>query len=191
MTEHRQPNLSDALILIYWTLKDSFPQSRDEDLEELTYAIGHDALHLQHVSGDLWSISLPPPPVGHFVKPSPEPPKWRLYVIDGGVEFAHASITLGPPRSSPDALPIAIYLDVDVDLNYEWLWRFGLIKRDAGLEDTELASGGAEDIQQAKSDCWDCVVDYLRTERFTDKEIADAAASSPSDQPPTTGPDPS
>ncbi len=188
MDERRNPDLQDLLNPIFWAIRDWLPKSAVRDCEELAFAIAHDVLNLEHISGDLWSISLPPPPVGHFVKPSPEAPKWRLHVIDGGVEFAHATVTLGPPRSSPDAPPIAIYLDVDVDLNYEWLWRFGLIKRDPGLDDTELASGGAEDVEQAQNDSWDCAVDWLRTEGFRDEEIADAAASSSTDPPPSIGP---
>jgi hypothetical protein len=44
---------------IYWTLREWFPSVRKEKLEELSFAIAHDTLHLDHVEGELWAATIP------------------------------------------------------------------------------------------------------------------------------------
>jgi hypothetical protein len=61
MTEYHVPDLSPVTTPIYSMIREWFPRAKAEDCEELAFAIAYDALHVVHVEGPLWSVTLDQP----------------------------------------------------------------------------------------------------------------------------------
>jgi hypothetical protein len=59
--EYRLPDLSPVLDAVFAELREWFPRVSAEKLDEVCFAIVHDALHVAHVEGPLWSILLDQP----------------------------------------------------------------------------------------------------------------------------------
>ncbi len=60
MGEHPLADISPVVEEIYWTIREWFPRTRAEDCEELAFAIAHDTLHVRHVAGELWAVTVVP-----------------------------------------------------------------------------------------------------------------------------------
>lgn len=98
---------------------------------------------------------------------------------------ASAVIDLRSPNANPQVSGITAYLDVcesedEVDLEAEdngadyspsFSWRVSIDAEAAGFGDEQLDSGESPDLEQAKRDCWAAVVDYLRSDTYSDEEI--------------------
>ena len=59
--EYRLPDLSPVLDAVYETIREWFPRVSEDKLDEVCFAIVHDALHVAHVEDRLWSILLDQP----------------------------------------------------------------------------------------------------------------------------------
>jgi hypothetical protein len=99
---------------------------------------------------------------------------------DGQDIVASAIVSPGPPRSFPEAEWGSLYLEIEVNDEYdsddetvdEYRWTFGISEEDAGFGEAEFEYGEAPDLEQAKSDCWHALIDFLRGEGYADDEIA-------------------
>ena len=96
---------------------------------------------------------------------------------DGRPVSASAIVDLGSPASNPDVAPITVWLDVEVDEDGDevgYSWRSSISEEEAGFGDSTLDSGWLLSYDDAKTACWSAVDDYLRSDGYSDDEIAEA-----------------
>ena len=110
-------------------------------------------------------------------------PQWAEGEV-GGIVLAEALISLGPPRAIRDGPETTLYLEIEEDddesredENIEpsaFVWRYGVGEEESGFGEAEYENGRAPTLEEAKDDCWDAVVVFLRGEGFADEEILGA-----------------
>jgi hypothetical protein len=118
-------------------------------------------------------------------------PTWSEETVGDWVTSASAIIALRPPSANPEVAAVIIYLEIeegeeredeendpDSDGDSKFIrvfrWNFGISEEDAGFGETVFDSGESSDLEQAKFDCWAAVIEYLRSDSYTDQEIADS-----------------
>lgn len=101
----------------------------------------------------------------------------------GGLTTADAIVSLGPPRSTPDDTRTLLYLDIEQDEDDSddddiespgYVWRYGVGEEESGFGEAEYENGRAPTLVQAKHDCSEAVVAFLRGEGYSDEEILSA-----------------
>ena len=115
-------------------------------------------------------------------------PHWDEEAFGDFVTAASASIEMGPPCANPQVAGITLYLGVresdeqqeegkegEGDYSTSFSWRVSTDAEVAGFGDEELDSGESPNLERAKRDCWAAVIDYLRSDTYTDEEIVSAA----------------
>jgi hypothetical protein len=107
-------------------------------------------------------------------------PQWTVAAL-GGIVSAEAIISLGHPQATPDGPDTTLYLEIEEDNDESsedenidpsaFVWRYGVGEEESGFGEAEYENGRAPALEEAKDDCWDAVVVFLRGEGLPTKRF--------------------